>query len=407
MAKKPSSMNPFNLGQTEMLAKEEMLAVEDYRRIITVGIPKGMQDIDYTVPLTPESVELLTRNNHRVYIENGAGMTANYTDNNYSERGGIITGDRAQVFSADIILKCSPFTCEESELLRGSQVLISSLHKDNNTKDFIKKLISKRTSAIAFENINDNSGLYPIEQSLNAISGTASILLAGELLSKKTKGKGVLLGSVAGITPTEIVILGAGTAGEFAARAAIGMGASVKVFDNSISRLQILRDKLGQHVYTSVYFPQVLQKALKSAEVVIGALPNDQYTSSLWVSEELVKEMKKDSIIIDLNVARGGCFETSELRTLKDPVFTKFGVIHYCAPNITSRVSRTASIALSNIFSSMLIRMDQQGGIVKLLKKDTELRQGVYLFNGILTNSHIGQHYDLPYQDIGLLLSAF
>jgi alanine dehydrogenase len=389
------------------MPQEEMLAVENKQKSIVIGIPKENQDIESRVPLTPEAIEILVNNGHEIIIEKGAGEGANYADNDYSECGGCIVKDRKEVFAADVLIKVAPFSLEDVDAMKGNQVVISSLHLNGNTKEYIKKLIKKKVSAIACENIRDENNCFPVERSMNAIAGSTSILVAAEYLSNTQKGKGVMLGGHTGITPTEVVILGAGTAAEFAARAAMGLGAFVKVFDDSIYKLRSLQEKLGQFLYTSIFHPRVLEKALKSADVVIGAIAKVDRNTQFFVTEEMVTQMKEGSVIVDLSVDQGGCFETSKMRTHKDPVYTKHGIVHYCVPNMASRVARTASIALSNVFSPMLMKIGEAGGFSQYLREDAGMRKGVYIFNGILTNSLISRLYDIPSQNLDLLIAAF
>jgi alanine dehydrogenase len=298
-------------------------------------------------------------------------------------------------------------TLEEIELLKGQQTLITSLLLINQTEEFIRSLMAKKITAIAFENIKDENDCYPVVRSMNAISGTTSVIIAAEYLSNARGGKGVLLGGVTGITPAEVVIIGAGTAAEFAVRAADGLGAFVKVFDNSVNSLVQMQNNLGKSLHTSVFHPQVLEKALKSADVLIGARQSFDKGPRFFVSESMVKEMKKGSVIVDISISHGGCIETSEYRTQQDPVYTKYGIIHFSIPNLPSRVSRTSSIALSNIFLPLLLRTGESGGFVPHLKEDIGLRHGVYVFNGILTNQFMGDHFGIPSSDIDLLMAAF
>ena len=234
-----------------------------------------------------------------------------------------------------------------------------------------------------------------------------SILIASEYLSNVHKGKGVMLGGITGITPAEVVILGAGTAAEYAARAAIGLGAEVKIFDNSIYKLRRVQNFVGQRLHTSIFHPRVLQKTLKSADVVIGAVHLIGKGPRFYITEDMVKGMKKGSVIVDISIDQGGCVETSESRSHHDPVYTKHGVVHYCVSNIPSRVARTASIALSNVFAPILMSIGDSGGIQTHLKDNQGLRRGIYIYNGILTNSYIGNHFGILSKDIDLLLAAF
>jgi len=365
--------------------------------------------VESRVPITPEAVEILTGQGHEVFLETGAGNAANYSDTQYSEMGGMILENRKEVFSdCDILMKINPPTLEEIAWMKERQILLSSYqvftHRDDR---YIRNLMQKKATAIAFETIQDENKCFPAVRSMSAIAGTTSILIAAEYLSNVRGGKGVMLGGITGITPTEVVILGAGTAAEYAVRAAMGVGSEVKVFDHSIHRLRRLQDAVGQMIPTSIFHPKVIQKALRSADVLIGAIRREEGMPAFYVTEEMVTEMKKGSVIIDISIDRGGCIETSELRSQLDPVFVKHGVIHYCVPNIPSRVARTASIAISNVFGPVIIQMGAAGGIGKHLKENIGLRHGVYIYNGILTNESIGQRFGIPSKDIDLLMAAF
>jgi alanine dehydrogenase len=400
-------MTAIPFGKTGFMPQEEMLAVARKQSRLVIGIPKETLDLEKRVSLTPEAVEILVNNGHEVLIESEAGSGANYSDTDYSERGGFIIRQREEVLKADIILKIAPLNIEDIPLLKGNQLIISDLHINNHTKEYISGVMKKKITAVGFGSIRDEYGAYPIDHSMSAISGTTGIIIAAELLSNNVKGKGVLLGGIPGITPTEVVIFGASPAAESAARAAMGMGAFVKIFDDSVCKLRHIQEKLGQQVYTSIFHPKVLEKAMRSADVVIGAISQLERRNYFKVSEALVQSMKKGSVIVDLMVDQGGCFETSECKTIKDPMFTKHNIVHYCVPNMPSLVARTASIALSNVYTPLLMRLGESGGINPYIKEDAGFRNGIYVYNGILTNNFLGKYYNLPYQDINLLMAAF
>jgi alanine dehydrogenase len=387
--------------------QEEMLEVAKKRKKLVIGIPREDQKYENRVPLTPEAVEILVNKEHEIIIEKGAGEAANYSDNHYSENGGYIVENKKSVYQADVLLKVAPPTLAELDYMKGQQVLISSLHFNAQTEEYIKKLLKKKVTAIAFENIKDENHSFPMVHSMSAIAGTASVLIAAEYLSTVHGGKGVLLAGITGITPTEVVIIGAGTAAEFAVKAASGLGAMVKVFDHSVHKLRRLQNNLGMTLHTSVFHPKVLEKSLKSADVVIGAMHLNEKGPRYYVTEEMIKGMKKGTVIVDLSIDQGGCFETSKCRTHNDPVFVKHGVMHYCVPNLPSRVARTASIALSNVLLPIMQNFGDAGGINKHLKEDLGLRHGVYVFNGILTNEYIGNYFGIPSKNIDLLMAAF
>ncbi len=399
----------FNIRKEGLMPQEETLEVGNKQKSLKIGIPSENHKVESRVPLTPEAVEILIGYGHEVMLESGAGKGANYLDTDYSERGGFICDNREEVFrESDVILKISPPTKDEIGWMKERQVLLSSFQVFTHCEEnYIRSLMRKKVTAIAFEKIQDEHNCYPAVRSMSAIAGTTSMLIAAEYLSNQRGGKGVMLGGITGITPTEVVILGAGTVAEYAVRAAKGVGSEVKVFDNSLHRLRRLQAAVGQSIPTSMFHPKVILKALRSADVVIGAIRKEEGQPEYFITEEMVKEMKKGSVIIDISIDRGGSIETSELRTQLDPVFVKHGVIHYCVPNIASRVARTASIAISNVFAPLILGLGALGTTSRHLKENVGLRKGVYIYNGILTSEAIGQKLGIPSKDIDLLMAAF
>ncbi len=396
-----------SFGNTAFMPKEELLETAVKNRSITIGIPNDKKDDEKRVALTPESVNLLIERGNEVIVQKGAGLGANYTDKDYSENGATLTDSPARIFSSDVIIKVAPFSEEQADLLRGNQVVMSYLNVLKLNEETLGKLIRKKVTAIAFEKIRDDNGVMPVIESMSEICGITSLLVASEYLSNMHGGKGVMLGGITGVTPTEVVIIGANTAGEYAARAAIGLGSTVKIFDNSLHRLRRFQNLLGQRLQTSVFHPQVLTKALKSADVLIGAIELEDLRPWYYITEDMIRTMKKGAVVIDLSIDRGGCIETTECRELQDPVYEKFGIIHFSAWNLPSRVARTASIALSNIFTPLLQNMADAGGITQLLKNDRGVRNGAYLYNGMLTNETLGQKFGIISKDLDLLISAF
>ncbi|MBL0329850.1 MAG: alanine dehydrogenase [Bacteroidetes bacterium] len=395
-----------SLSQTALMPQEEMLEIARKKGKLFIGIPKEISFQENRVALVPDAVALLVNNGHQIIVETNAGKMANFQDHDYSEAGAQIVYSAEEVYKADIILKVAPPSPQEIEMMQQKQTLISALQLTVQPEDFIKQLSAKRITAVAFDWIKDIDGIYTVIRSMGEIAGGTSILIAAEYLSNVNNGQGAILGGISGISPTEVVILGAGTVGEFATRAALGLGASVKVFDNNIYRLRRLQSDIGTRVFTSVIQPRVLAKHLKTADVVIGAIRAQHGRTPCVVTEEMVSEMKVGSVIIDVSIDQGGCFETSEVTNHTKPVFRKHGVIHYCVPNIASRVSRTASYALSTIFAPILINIGEEGGVDNMLRRDAGVRNGVYLYNGTLTNQVLGEMFKLPYKDINLLMAA-
>jgi len=392
------------MQQGSLLPKEEMLEIAEKTGNLYIGIPKEISFQERRVALVPETISVLIAHGHRVKVESKSGEGASFTDNDYSEAGAEICHDREEIFKCDLIFKVAPPSEDEVNMMSGNQTLISALQISIQPKKILKMLMDKKITAVAWDYIRDHSGVFPVVRTMGEIAGTTSILVAGDLLSSFSDGKGIMLGGVAGVQPTEVVVIGAGTVAEYAARAALGLGASVKVFDNSLSKLRRLQTALGTRVYTSVIQPKVLAKALMRCDVAIGALRAPLGRTPCVVTEEMVTQMKDGSVVVDVSIDQGGCFETSKVTNHDHPTYVKHGVIHYCVPNIASRVSRTASFALSNIFSPILVDMGAKGGCKGLITSDIGFRSGVYIYRGQLTSEVLGKVFDLQYKDIELLL---
>lgn len=392
--------------QGVLMPQESLQEVSKLSKELFIGIPKEISFQEHRIPLTPEAVAILVNSGHKVLIETGAGNSANFTDSDYSEAGAQIAYSARDVYQAELVLKIAPPNMEELEYIRDKQHLMSILQIGMQPAGYMQKLSDKKVTALAYEYLKDEADVYPVIQAMSEIVGSAAILIASELMSNTTGGKGELLGGVPGIPPTEVVILGAGTVGEYAARAALGLGASVKVFDNNTYKLRRLQKNLGARIYTSTLNPAVLLKSLRTCDVAIGAILGKEGRSPVVVTEEMVSEMRFGSVIIDVSIDQGGCFETSEVTNHSHPVFRKYGVIHYCVPNIASRVARTSSYALSNIFTPILMGMGEEGGMEPLLWKDKHVRCAAYLFRGTVTNRYVADVCKMSYRDLNLLMAA-
>jgi alanine dehydrogenase len=403
-----SSKSAFSelVKQAGLQPREALAETKKPHQSLTIGVPKETILQEHRVALTPSSVNLLINNGNDVLIESGAGKFAHFSDKEYSEAGAKICYSKSEVYKSDVIVKVEPPEIEEIQMLSSNQLLISAIQLANKNNAYIKALMEKKLTAIAFEFLQSEDNIYPIVRSMSEIAGTSAISVASEYLSSNNGGKGEMLGGVTGIPPTEIVIIGAGTVGEYAARAALGVGASVKVFDNSLEKLRRLQNNLGVKIFTSLIHPKILNKALLSADVAIGCLWSEEGRCPCVVTEETVSEMKPKSVIIDIFIDQGGCFETSEITTHDKPIFIKHEVIHYCVPNIASRVSRTASYALSNVLTPILLEISEEGGITNYIWAKPEARHGVYIYKGSLTNKHIGKRLNIYSKDIDLLLAA-
>jgi alanine dehydrogenase len=385
---------------------EEKLDVKPKGSKMCIGIPKETSFNENRIALTPEAVGVLVANGHEVNVETKAGEGSSYTDNNYSEAGAKILYDKQQVFECDILVKSAPVSEEECPLLKPNQYIISPIHLAVMKRDILQKMMDKKITALSFENLKDDTGHNPIVRSMSEIAGSAVMLIAGQYLSNANNGKGVLVGGISGIPPTKVIIIGAGIVGEYAARTALAMGASVKTFDNDIYRLKRMQNNIGGRLWTSVIEPKILAKQLKTCDVAVGALSGDGGRTPIVVSEEMVSNMRAGSVIVDVSIDRGGCFETSEVTTHETPVFTKYDVIHYCVPNIPSCFARTASKAISNVLMTLLLETAEDGGIDKVIWHKLNIRSGIYLFKGSLTNFYLSERFDLKYTDLNLLIAS-
>lgn len=393
--------SPFSKQQ--LLPQEETLEILRQKRELYIGIPKENQYQEQRICLTPDAVHAITSNGHQVLIESGAGEGANYSDLDYTNAGGEITRDTKKVFSCPLLLKVEPPTISEIELINPQTTVISALQLKTQNKAYFEKMAKKRITAIAFEYIRDDDGKYPAVRSLSEIAGISSVLIASEIMAATNDGNGLMFGNISGVPPVEVVIIGAGTVGEFAARSALGLGANVKIFDNSITKLRNIQANLRQTVYTSTIQPKNLLKSLKRCDVAIGATRGKD-RSPVVVSSTMVEHMKKGAVVIDVSIDMGGCFETSEITTHAKPTIEKFGVIHYCVPNIPSRYPKTATLSISNIFTPYLLELGENGGMENSLRFDKGLRNGLYMYHGILTNKSVGEWFDLQYSDINFLI---
>lgn len=393
--------------EAALMPQEELFAVGKKHSRLTIGIPREISFQERRVALVPESVALLVNNGHEVIVETNAGKESNFQDHDYSEAGARIVYSAQDVFKSEFILKVAPPSADEIALMPGKQTLFSALHLPAQKADIFKALSNKRITAIAWDYIKDEIDVFPVVRAMGEIAGNTSVLIAAEYLSHASGGQGLMFGGISGVKPTEVVILGAGTVAEFAARAALGLGASVKIFDNNTYRLRRIQNDLGTRLWTNTISPSELRNALDTADVAIGAIHSKSGRTPIVVTEDMVSNMKYGSVIVDISIDQGGCFETSRVTTHDKPTYKEHGVIHYCVPNIASRVSRTASYALSNIFAPVVLSMGDEGGIANQVKHNEGFRCGVYMYNGTLTNQAVAEMFDLPWKDLNLLIAAF
>lgn len=401
-----ATSKPFVSPSFSYETLEETLDVKPKGTELLIGIPKENSFNENRVALTPEAVGVMVANGHRVVVETTAGNGASYSDSDYSEAGARIALDKKEVFECDILVKSAPVSEAECELLKPNQYIISPIHLAVMKREILQKMMNKRITALSFENLKDDTGHNPIVRSMSEIAGSSVMLIAGQYLSNANNGKGVLVGGISGIPPTKVIIIGAGIVGEYAARTALAMGASVKIFDNSIYRLKRLQNNIGVRLWTSVIEPKILAKQLKTCDVAVGALSSAGGRTPIVVTEEMVSNMRPGSVIVDVSIDRGGCFETSEVTSHEKPVIVKYDVIHYCVPNIPSGFARTASQAISNVLMPLLLETADDGGIDNVIWYRINIRSGIYLFKGSLTNFYLSERFDLKFTDLNLLIAS-
>ena len=393
--------SPFTKEQ--LLPQEETLEIVKQKGELFIGLPKETHFQEKRICLTPDAIAAIVANDHRVLIEKGAGEKAGFSDSDYSEAGAELTDDKNKVFGCPIILKVEPPSLDEIELINPKTILITALQLKTRDKVYFEALSKKKITALAFEFIKDEAHSYPAVKALSEIAGTASVLIASELMANNELSNGMLFGNISGVPPAEVVVIGAGTVGEYATRSALGLGANVKVFDTSITRLRNLQVKVGRPLYTSTLQPKYLMKALRRCDVAIGALKGTN-RAPVVVTEDMVEKMKNGAVIIDVSIDMGGCFETTEITSHDQPTKIKYGVIHYGVPNIPARYPKTASISISNIFTPYLLNMAESGGLENAIRFDSGLKNGLYFYRGILTNKAVADWFGLPYSDLNILL---
>jgi alanine dehydrogenase len=401
-----ATVKPFVSPSLTYETLEETLDIKPKKEAMCIGIPKEDSFNENRIALTPDAVSVIVANGHEVNVETNAGIGANYSDRDYSEAGAKILYSKKEVFECDILVKSAPVSEEDCELLKMSQYIISPIHLAVMKKEILTKMMKKKITALSFENLKDDSGHNPIVRSMSEIAGSAVMLIAGQYLNSANGGKGVLVGGISGIPPTKVIIIGAGIVGEYAARTALAMGASVKIFDNSIYRLKRLQNNIGVRMWTSVIEPKILAKQLKTCDVAVGALSNDGGRTPMVVSDLMVSEMRPGAVVVDVSIDHGGCFETSVVTSHEKPTFTKYDVIHYCVPNIPSGFARTASQAISNVLMPLLMETADDGGIENVIWYKINIRSGIYLFKGSLTNFHLSERFNLKYTDLNLLIAS-
>ena len=391
-------------SETAWETQEERLAVDAKSAQLQIGLPKEHAMNEHRLLLTPESVQILVAQGHEIVVETGAGTLAGFSDASYANAGATIALGPEEVFQCAIVAKVAPPTVAEIAMMRGGQTMISALQLRTRNRDYFKSLADKKITALALEEVRNSEDQSALRMAMSEIAGQMAARVGASLLADGAHGsrKGKLMGPIPGVTPARVVVLSAGVAGLSAVRAAHGMGSQVVLMDSNINRLRAAQE-LNPALITEVIQELVVVKRLKKADLVIGALHPVNGRTPVVVSEDAIAAMEPNSVIIDISIDSGGCFESSELTSHENPTYEKHGVIHYCIPNMASAVGHTATIALSNFVAPMLSTLSGLGGVEDCLHYDLNMRAGLYLYKGLLTKRHLGEHFDLPFSNDALL----
>jgi len=392
-------------SETAWATQEERLAVDTKNAKLVIGVPRERDMDEHRILLNPAAVQVLVQNGNEILIESGAGLLAGWEDKEYASAGASISSDANSIFQCDIIAKVAPPNKKEIAMMKGNQTLISALQLRTRDRDFFKALADKKITGIALEEIRDADDQSALRIAMSEIAGQQAARLGASLLAEGLSGKrkGKLMGGVPGVAPASVLVIGAGVAGMAAVRLSRGMGAEVVLLDQSISKLRYATEQMGGGLVTELIQESVLKNRLQHVDVVIGALSPIEGRTPMVVTEEMVELMPVGSVIIDISIDSGGCFETSEITSHGEPTFVVHDVLHYCVPNMNSAVGNTSSIAMSNIVGPMLLQLSENGGVKESLHFDLNIRAGLYLYGGLLTKRHLGEHFDLPYSSDDLL----
>ena len=367
-----------------------------------IGVPKESKFEERRVALTPAGVDSLVKSGHVVYVQSGAGEGSHFDDENYKKVGAQIVYSPDEVYHrSEIISRVSVLTEEDIPYIQENQVIFSFLHLAITKKKIVQTLLERKAVAIGYELIEDYMGA-PILQSMSEIAGQLCIQVGEQLLKSYIPvSRGILMSGITGVAPASVVILGAGVVGTAAARAALDRGAHVVVLDKDLHRLRKVDEVLNRKVTTVVANPSTIARGVKYADVFIGAVHVKGHKAPHVVTEENVKTMKKGAVIIDVAIDQGGCIETSRPTTISNPFFVTHDVIHYCVPNMTALVARTASMGITNALLPYL-HLIADSGLESALMEDVNFVKGVCTYNGYCTNESIAEAFNTEYRRIVL-----
>jgi alanine dehydrogenase len=361
-----------------------------------IGVPKEIKTHEYRVGLVPASVRELVHHGHQVTVESQAGAGIGFDDAAYRAAGAKIA-DAAEVFrGAEMIVKVKEPQPQEWKQLREDQVLFTYLHLAADPKQ-TEGLIASGTTAIAYETVTDDAGGLPLLAPMSEVAGRMSIQVGAHCLEKEQGGSGVLLGGVPGVLAAKVVILGGGVSGSNAARMAMGLEAHVIVIDKSLKRLNELDTQFGSRLHTQFSTVDAIEQQVLSADLVIGAVLVPGAAAPKLVTREMVRKMRRGSVMVDIAIDQGGCFETSRPTTHADPTYVEDGVVHYCVTNMPGAVARTSTFALNNATLPFVIALADKGAR-KALAESRHLRNGLNIHRGRVTHQAVAQALGLDYR---------
>ena len=368
-----------------------------------IGTTKELKNNEYRVGLTPGNVETLIKSGNKVLVETKAGEAAGFSDEDYIKVGATIISSAKEVYEkVDMLVKVKEPEKEEYEYLKEGLILFTYLHLASN-KELAEVLIKKNVKAVAYETIKDNQGNLPCLRPMSQIAGRLSIQEGAKYIERSFGGRGIILGGVPGVERGNIVILGGGVAGTYAAKAAVGIDANVTLLDVNLNRLSYIEDIFGASVTTLYSNEENIRKALSSADLVIGSVLIPGGSTPKLIRKEYLKDMRKGAVIVDIAIDQGGCAETSHVTTHDDPVFIVDGIVHYCVGNMPGAVPYTSTVALSNATFPYAKKIADYG-LLDAIKKDPGLGLGVNIYNGYCTNSNVADSLNINYRDIKELI---
>ncbi len=369
-----------------------------------IGVPREIHRHEHRVGLTPFAAARLIRHGQTVLVEKEAGLTAHFSDRDYQKAGAQIVYDTEEVYKrADVICRISMLQAQELELIKPGLILCSFLHLAVATREAVARLMDAQATLVGYEIIRDAHGDLPVLVPFSEMAGQMVVHIAAHYLQNEAGGRGVLIGSVTGVPPATVLVLGAGTVGTNAARLALASGAHVIVFDADLAKLRAVNRELGRQAVTVVGGMDHLERYTSIADVVIGAVLVPGVRAPFVFTEEMVKAMKPGSVIVDASIDQGGCVATSRPTTLDRPSFVMHNVVHYCVPNMTSNIARTASRALANAAMPYLEELVCRG-LDDALRNDSGLAAGVYMYKGNVVKDGLGSTLDLPTTPLAHLL---